>query len=74
MLVRCPHCGGTVTVGGLGRKRLDIPLKNVYECLQAQRSVVTAAKELKCSPAYIFGVLKAAGLKAVDVIKGQVTA
>lgn len=58
---------------GLGRKRLNIPLKNVCDCLQARRSVVTAAKELGCSPAYIFGVLKAAGLKAADVIKGHAT-
>ena len=68
MLVHCPHCGGTVIIGGLGRKRLDIPLKNVSECLQAQRSVVTAASKLGCSPAYIFGVLKAHGLKVNDVI------
>jgi hypothetical protein len=71
MLVPCPHCGGQVAVNGLGRKRLNISLKNVYECLQAQRNVVTAANELGCSQAYIFGVLKANGLKLKDVISGK---
>lgn len=68
MLVRCPTCGGTITVNGLGRKRLNIPLKNISDCLQAHRNVVTAANELGCSPAYIFGVLKVHGLKFKDVI------
>ena len=71
MKVQCPHCGGTVAVNGLGRKRLNIPLKNVCECLQAHRNVVTAANELGCSQAYIFGVLKANGLKLDDVISGK---
>ena len=71
MLVRCPHCGQSVAVNGLGRKRLNIPLKNVCECLQAQKNVVMAANELNCSQGYIFGVLKANGLKLKDVIEGR---
>ena len=71
MLVQCPHCGGTVVVNVLGRKRLNIPLKNISECLQAHRNVVTAADKLGCSPAYIFGVLKANGLKLKDVMSGK---
>jgi len=39
MIVKCPHCGKTVPVNGLGRKQLDIPLKNVSEALQAHRDV-----------------------------------
>lgn len=69
MLVRCPHCGKKVTVNGLGRKRLNIPLKNVCEALQAHRSVVAAAKELGCSQGYIFKVLKDNGLKLKDVVE-----
>ena len=69
MLVRCPHCGKSVMVNGLGRKRLNIPLKNVCETLRAHRSVAAAAQELNCSQAYIFGVLKASGLKVKDVIE-----
>ncbi len=69
MIVECPNCGKPVTVSGIGRKRLNIPLKNVLECLRAQRSVSLAAGELGCSPAHIFGVLKASGLKLKDVIE-----
>lgn len=68
MIVRCPHCGKTVVVNGLGRKRLNIPLKNVRDSLQAHRSVVAAAHELNCSPGYIFNILKDNGLKLKDVI------
>lgn len=71
MEIQCPSCGNSITVNGLGRKRLNIPLNNVYESLQAHQSVEVAAHELNCSPAYIFGVLKANGLKLKDVIKGK---
>ena len=72
MLVRCPHCGGTVAVNGLGRKRLNISLKNVCECLQTHRNVIAAANELSCSPAYIYKVLKVEGFTIQDVIIGKV--
>ena len=68
MIVLCPHCGKSVVVNGLGRKPLNIPLKNVCEALQAYRSVVAAAQELNCSQGYIFKVLTANGLKLKDVI------
>lgn len=70
MIIQCPNCGELVVVNGLGRKRLNITLKNICEALQAQRSVGAAARELGCSPAYIFGVLKANSLKLKDVVKG----
>ena len=69
MIVKCPHCGKEVAVNGLGRKPLNIPLKNVLESLQAHRGVMAAAEELSCSPSYIFSVLKANGLKLKEVIK-----
>ena len=71
MIVQCPHCGKPVSVNGLGRKRLDIPLKNVLESLQAYRDVTTVARDLGCSPSYIFGVLKKNGLKLNEAIKGD---
>ena len=55
----------------LGRKRLNIPLKNVCESLQAHHSVKVVAQELNCSEGYIFKVLKANGLKLKDVIEGK---
>jgi AraC-like DNA-binding protein len=69
MIVKCPHCGKKVSVNGLGRKPLNIPLKNVLESLQVHHSVTAAAQELGCSPSYLFGVLKANGLKLKEVIK-----
>lgn len=71
MIVECPYCGRKITIGGLGRKRLDIPLKNICERLQAHRSVAAAAGELNCSEAYIFGVLKKNGLKLRDVLSDK---
>jgi len=71
MKVQCQHCGKSVVVSGLGRKPLNVPLKNICESLQAYQSVKVAAHELNCSQAYIFGVLKANGLKLKDVIKGK---
>ena len=69
MIIQCPHCGERVVVKGLGRKPLEIPLKNVYECLRRYRSVERAAQELVCSQGYIFNVLKANGLRLKDVLK-----
>ena len=69
MIVICPHCGSPVPVSGLGRKPLNIPLKNVLESLQAYRDVKAAAIELGCSPSYIFGVLKNNGLKLSDAFR-----
>lgn len=68
MNVQCPHCGKPVQVSGLGRKRLDIPLQNICDALQSCRSVVVAAQELGCSPAYIFAALKKNGLTPKDVL------
>ena len=68
MIVQCPHCGKPVAVNGLGRKKLNISLKNVCEALQAYGSVEATARELNCSQGYIFNTLKANGLRARDLI------
>jgi len=73
MIIQCPHCGERIVVNGLGRKRLDIPLKNICEALQSERSVASAAEKLHCSQGYIFNVLKAQRLKPRDIIEGKVT-
>ena len=72
MIVQCPNCGKKVTVPGLGRKPLNIPLKNICEALRGHCSMEAAAQELGCSQAYIFKVLKANGLKLEGIIKEQV--
>ena len=73
MKIVCPRCGEEIKVSGLGRRRLNIPLKNVYESLRAHRNVLAAAKQLGCSQGYIFGLLKINGQKVKDVIRGKVT-
>ena len=70
MIIACPHCGEKVVVNGLGRKPLNIPLKNVYEALQTRGSVAVAADKLGCSQGYILKVLKANGLKMKDIFRG----
>ncbi len=68
MIIQCPNCGKPVVVDGLGRKPLNIPLKNVCESLRSHRNVEAAASELNCSQGYIFNALKANGLKLKDII------
>jgi DNA-directed RNA polymerase subunit RPC12/RpoP len=72
MIISCPNCGEKIVVKGFGRKPLNIPLKNVCECLKRYRSLAAAANKLGCSQGYIFKVLKANGLKLKDVFGGQV--
>ncbi len=79
MKVQCPHCGGMVTVNGLGRKAFQIPVTKVCDALRGHHSVTAAASELGCSRAYIYKVLKAAGLTpanmgvetALDLLKAK---
>lgn len=71
MKIECPHCGKPVAVSSLGRRALNIPVINVYDALRVYRNVAAAANELGCSRAYIYEVLKANGLKLVDVISGK---
>jgi hypothetical protein len=70
MIIQCPKCGEKVVVNGLGRKPLNIPLKNICECLRKYRNAARAAQELGCSQGYIFKVLKTNGLQLKDVFKG----
>ncbi|MCX5998159.1 MAG: hypothetical protein NTU41_00820 [Chloroflexi bacterium] len=71
MRVRCPHCGRTVVVNGIGRKPLDMPVTIVCDALMFHGSVLAAADALNCSRAYVYKVLKAGGLTAKDVINRQ---
>ena len=73
MLIQCPYCGGRVVVNGLGRKAFNMPVIKICDALRLHRSVLPAANELGCSRAYIYKVLKASGLKPVDIAKGLAT-
>jgi len=72
MIIQCPHCGERVVVKGLGRKPLNIPLKNVYECIRKHRSVAVAANKLGCSQGYIHKVLKDNGQTLREVLKDKI--
>jgi len=67
MLVKCQNCGQTLSVGGLGRKRLNHSVKNVCDALLKYCSVAETAKQLGCSRAYIYKILKTNGLKLKDI-------
>jgi len=60
-------------VNVFGRRPLNIPVNKVYDALRLHSSVTEAANELGCSRAYIYKVLKAAGLKPAAAIKGHAT-
>lgn len=70
MKVQCPKCGKEFAVSGLGRKRLNIPFKNISEVLQACQSVELAAGKLRCSVGYIYQELAKKGLKPRDMMGG----
>ncbi len=57
MKILCPHCGKTMEVNGLGRKRLDIPVKNVYDALAKHPTIKAVAESLGCSRGYIYLIL-----------------
>jgi hypothetical protein len=67
MIIPCPNCGKSVVVKGLGRRRLDIPVNNVYDTLLTSGNVTAAARSLGCSRGYIYNVLKANGLRPKDI-------
>lgn len=63
MITQCPNCSEKIVINGLGRKPLNIPLKNVYDAIQAYGSVAMAANSLGCSRGYVYKVLKANRIK-----------
>ena len=71
MLVQCPNCGKLVVVNGLGRKRLNIPLKIICEALEVYSSIEAARQKLNCSQGYIYNSLKAHGLKPKDLVNNH---
>lgn len=78
MIVQCPHCGKSVVVNGLGRKRLNVSLAFVCKALQLcsgnySKAARVVSNELgeKVSPGFVMSRIKRAGLTKEDVIKGE---
>lgn len=67
MIIVCPHCGKSVTVNGMGRKPLNIPVKIICDRLRAHSTVAGVALELGCSRGYIHKTLEAVGLTVKEV-------
>jgi hypothetical protein len=68
VIVECPNCGEGVVVNGLGRKPLNVAVKNVCDALRDSTTVSGAASKLGCSRGYIYKVLAEHGMKPKDVI------
>jgi len=66
VITQCPYCGKPVTIKGIGRKPLGIPVKKVCDALKARSTVSAAAQALGCSRAYIYKTLKDAELTAKE--------
>jgi hypothetical protein len=69
VIVQCPHCHKPVVVSGLGRRPLNITVKNIYDTLQDCKSIALAAEKLGCSRAYIYKVLKCEGLSLTNILQ-----
>lgn len=72
--VTCPDCGKQVPIpkpGNLGRKPLDIDVKNICDTLKTYRDIALAANSLHCSRGHIYGELKKHGMTPKEVIGGK---
>jgi len=69
MIIRCPECGKSIVVQGLGRKAFKMPVTKVCDALRLHNSVLGAATDLGCSRAYIYKVLKTNGLTAKEILE-----
>ena len=57
MKITCPYCHTEIVVNGLGRKKLDVPVKNICDALAKYSNITRAAESLGCSRGYIYKVL-----------------
>ncbi len=63
MKISCPHCGKEFLLSGLGRKKINVSVKNIYDKLATGESIPTVAQELGCSRAYIYNLLNKQKIK-----------
>ena len=73
--IMCPHCGKKVVLAKtnrLGRKPLNIGVKNICDTLQDCGDIALTAEKLGCSRAYIYQELGKHGLKPRNVMARQI--
>jgi transcriptional regulator of acetoin/glycerol metabolism len=58
MDVKCPKCHEKITVKVSGRKKLEVPVKNIYDGLAVNKNITDIAAELGCSRSTIYNRLK----------------
>lgn len=65
MKITCPNCGEIITVHGLGRKRLPIPLDIIIEAFRTSNNNYSAAARYmtyvmgrRITPGFVHGRLK----------------
>ena len=72
--ITCPHCGQEVplpVMNRLGRKPLNIGVKNICDALRMCCDIALAAEKLGCSRGYIYQQLAKQGIQPKEVIQGQ---
>ena len=49
MKTLCPHCGEFIEVSGLGRHKIDMPVKNICDAISRYKAIAGAARALGVS-------------------------
>jgi len=69
--VICPKCQTQIPITHkIGRKPLNIGVKNICDALRDSYTVTQAAKKLDCSRAYLYKTLKEQGKSPKTFTKG----
>ena len=69
--ISCPKCGEVISISISGRKKLNLPVKIIYDALWDSGKVGPAAEKIGCSRAYIYAELAKFGTTPKDVIEGR---
>ena len=58
MKINCPHCGKSVVVNGLGRKKGNYNVQNVLDTYHLYGSIRPVARKLDIPPGTVWHILK----------------
>lgn len=78
MEIICPHCGGIVLFGGLGRKSVDVSVDIICNALRAglgsyQRAaeIISDSLDKPVTRGFVYQRLKREGLTKKQVMEGK---